>query len=132
MAIVAEGTRKKLSSLNPPQGNVIAGHNAAAEITYGMPCRITAAGVVPSVGAEDVDGFALGETGIGEPISLLKGGERLRYGSGLAVGTNLYLDPATPGRLNTTQGAGDNATRVARVIEPHVIAVYERHLTPGV
>lgn len=129
MAVAAKGARVKLSSLNPPQGDVIP-TTAAAAIAYGDACRITATGAVPSIGTEDVDGFALGDAGIGEPISLLKGGQRMRYGSALAPGTNLYLDTVTPGALNTTQGATLNATRVARVIESNVIAVYERHLTP--
>lgn len=132
MAIVAIGTRQKLSSLNPPQGNIIAGNYAAEDIAYGAPCRIAADGVHNSIGVDDVDGFALKEASAGEPVSLLKGGERMRYGTGLAVGTNLYLDTGTAGRLNTTQGATLNATRVARVVESNVIAVYERHLTAGV
>lgn len=131
MALVDKGTRQKLSSVNPPQGNCIAGSLAAEDIEYGAACRLTSSGIVNSVGDEDVDGFAMKPASATEPLTLLKGGERMRYGASLAVGTNLYLDAALDGRLNTTPGTAGtpNATRVARVIEPNVIAVYERHLS---
>jgi hypothetical protein len=127
MAVVAKGTRKpSVCSLNGPQSNFDP-QIAAEDIEAGDACRGTPAGVVRSIGDDPIDGYAAKDASASDPVTLVHG-ERMRYGSGLTVGTNLYLDTVTAGRLNTTAGAAGtmNAQPAARVVQTDVIQLLQR------
>lgn len=124
--LVDKGGTPSVCSLNGQQADFDP-QIAAADIEAGDACRITAAGAVPSVANENIDGYAAKDATDGDPVTLIHG-QRMRYGAGLTPGTNLYLDAALPGRLNTTAGAGGtaNAVAAARVVGPNVIQLLQR------
>lgn len=124
MAVVNKNGVPSLASLLPQQGDRPS-YMAAEDIEAGDACRITAAGVVRSIGAEDVDGFAAKSASEGESLTLFIN-QRIYYGSGLTPGASLYLDTVTAGALNTTVGAGANAKPVARVVDTDKIQVLQR------
>lgn len=125
MPLVGKAGNPSLASLNGPQANFDPQRTApGASVGLFDACKITAAGVVRSVGADPVHGFAgdiTEEVGGDEPVTLILN-ERVRYGAGLVPGTLLYLSADTPGRLDTTP----NGAPVARVTAPDTIYLIGR------
>lgn len=63
--------------------------------------------------AAKFDGFTPRACAIGEPVTLFGVGTRFRYGSGLTIGTDLFV-AATAGRLDTVATVG-GLRAIARV-----------------
>ena len=71
--------------------------------------------------AAKFDGFTPRACGIGEPVTLLGIGARMRYGSGLTIGAS-YFVAATAGRLDTAATTGGTVA-IARAINATDIRV---------
>jgi hypothetical protein len=71
--------------------------------------------------AAKFDGFTPRACAIGEPVTLLGVGARMRYGSGLTIGAS-YFVAATAGRLDTAATTGGTVA-IARAINATDIRV---------
>lgn len=126
VARVAGASMDTSTGMFAPQvtGNLYAGEALAAV----APCYIKASDgkVYMSNGtaaneAAKFDGFTPRACAIGEPVTLFGIGARFRYGSGMAIGTNLFIS-ATAGLLADAATTGGTVA-VARTVSSTDIRV---------
>lgn len=129
MAAVTKSGTPSLATTLPASENMLTGLLAGEAIAAGDACRVHTDGtIMKSTGAAAnaaayVDGFAATAAATGQPVTLFRGGVMMHYGSGMAVGTTLYLSGTVAGGLDTATSTGD-AVGVARVFTASVIRVF--------
>lgn len=127
MALVTKSTTLSVDTNSIDNSNRLSGLIAGEAIAAGDVCRIHSDGTVMLTNATAlnasayVDGIAAGAADLGQPVTLLRQGARIKYGSGLTPAAILYAG-ATAGRLDTATTTGD-AVGVAKVVSATDIVI---------
>lgn len=120
MAVVTKSSTASLDANSVDNSNRLSGLLAGEAIAAFDLVRVHSDGLVMKCNATAlnasayVDGMAAGAADSGQPVTILKQGARIKYGSALTPAAILYA-AATAGALDTAATTGD-ATGVAKVI----------------
>lgn len=102
MAAIAKSGRPSMSTGSPSNEHGLAGLRAGEDITAGDACTINASGLIMKRTAGTAyRGIAFIDTQVGDGVTLWSG-VNFRYGAGLTPGSEVFLDDAVAGGLNTT------------------------------
>jgi len=112
MAEIAKNGGPTVSSVVPPQSDMITGLLAGESIAAGDACRINAAdglvyrasGAAANANAR-VSGFAAVAAALNDPVTLLTNGN-FAYGSGLTIGAMYFLSGTVVGGLADAASTG--------------------------